>query len=228
MAYELTGDVPDSAEREAVISALPGVYSPVVKVPSGWAFFRAEEAVRPADTEDAANLDKIRTYMKNFQRGRMEDWLFAQAAELKAAIGEQGFDAAAEELGVQKRDFGPLPLNYGGAAMDFRGENQFPTLSEQGVSELASAESNENFWRAAFFTPLGTASEPLVLGDNVLVVYPREEITKDPADTEDVDTFYSAWVGNHAETSLRSHFMNSKKLEDNFFSTFLQSIMQPN
>jgi hypothetical protein len=228
MAYELISEVPDSADRETVIGVLPGDYSPVVKVPTGWAFFRAEEAVRPADTEDTANIDKIRSYMTSFQRGRIEDWLFDQARILISAVGESGFDAAVESREVQKRDFGPLPLNYGGLTMDFRGVNLFPTLSAQGVSELIPAESNENFWRAAFFTPLGTPSEPLVIGNNVLVVYPREEITKDTTDTEEVDTFYSTWVSSGAETSLRSHFINSKKLDDKFFSTFLQSILQAN
>jgi hypothetical protein len=228
MAYELAGDVPDSAEREAVIGTLPGAYSPVVKVPSGWAFFRAEEAALPVDTGDTANLAKIRSYMQSFQRGRMEDWLFAQARQLTGSLGEEGFDAAVERAGVQNHDFGPLPVNYGGLTMDFRGVNLFPTLSAQAVSELVPAESNENFWRAAFFTPLGTPSEPLVIGNNVLVVYPREEITKDAADTEEVDTFYSTWVSSNAEMSLRSHFITSKKLEDTFFATFLQSILQYN
>jgi hypothetical protein len=227
LAYELTSEVPDSAERETVISALPGDYSPVVKVPSGWAFFRAEEAVRPMDTNDTANLDKIRSYMTSFQRGRIEDWLFDQARLLTDAVKEGGFDAAVEAQGVQKRDFGPLPLNYGGITMEFQGVNQFPTLSAQAVSELIPAESNENFWRAAFFTPLETSSEPLVIENNVLVLYPREETIKDDADTEGIDTFYSTWVSNNAETSLRSHFLNSKKLDDQFFST-LQYLYQPN
>jgi hypothetical protein len=230
MAYELVNDIPDSVERETVIGTLPGDYSPVVKVPSGWAFYRAEEAVRPANTEDTANLDKIRSYMTGFQRGRMEDWLFEQARGLTGAAAEQGFDAAMEGLGLQKHDFGPLPLNYGGRPMDFGGVNLFPTLSAQAVPELIPAELDENFWRAAFFTPLETPSEPIVIGDNVLVLYPREEITKSDTadDADDVDTFFSTWVSKGAETGLRSHFINSKKLEDNFFSVFLQYLYQPN
>jgi hypothetical protein len=179
LAYELTSEVPDTQERETVINTLPGDYSPLVKVPSGWAFYRAEEAVRPMDTADTANIDKIRTYMTGFERGRMEDWLFEQARLLISAVEEQGFDAALESRGIQKRDFGPLPLNYGGLTMDFQGVNLFPTLSAQSVSELTPAESNENFWRAAFFTPLEKASEPLVIGNNVLVVYPREDLEND-------------------------------------------------
>jgi hypothetical protein len=228
MAYELVSEVPDSAERESVIATAVGEYSPLVKVPSGWAFFRTDEEVRPVDTEDQANLSKIRSYMKNFERGRMEDWLFAQARLLVDAAEQDGFDAAVEAAGAQKRDFGPLPLNYGGVAInDSQGANLFPTLTES-VFELDSAKSSENFWRAAFFTPLETPSEPLVVGDTVIVLYPREEIMRDEADTEGIDAFYSTWVSNDAETSLRSHFLNSDKLEDRFFATYVQFLLPSN
>jgi hypothetical protein len=229
MAYELVSEVPDSAERETVITTLPGEYSPLVKVPSGWSFYRADEAVRPADTDDPVNLSKIRSYMISFERGRMEDWLFDQAQLLIDTAKEQGFDDAAEALGVKNSDFGPLPLNYGGVTItdSSRGTNLFPTLSAQSVSELSSAESNENFWRAAFYTPLETPSEPLVVGDNVLVLYPREEIMRDAEETEGIATYYSTWISSGAETSLRSHFMSSDKLDDKFFITYLQYLFQP-
>jgi hypothetical protein len=243
MAYEFTSEVPDGTERETVLNTPPGEYSPVVKVPSGWAFFRAEEGILPAEanTDETGKLDKIRSYMVSFERGRIEDWLFEEARRLMSAAGEDGFDAALEELpGVQKHDFGPLPLNYGGLTMDVGGVNRFPTLSAQSVSELIPAESNENFWRAAFFTPLETPSEPLVIGNNVLVLYPREETIQDltassdpdaspdSAEIEDINTFYSTWVSNNAETSLRSHFTTSKKLDDRFYATYMQYFYQPN
>jgi hypothetical protein len=230
MAYELVSEVPDSAERESVIATAPGEYSPLVKVPSGWAFFRSDAEVQGADTEDPANLAKIRTYMRNFERGRMEDWLFAQAQLLIDTAQEDGFDAAVEAGGMQKRDFGPLPLNYGGVALTDPGQgtNLFPALSAESISELVLAESNENFWRAAFFTPLETPSEPLVVGDNVLVLYPREEIIKDEADTQGIIDFYATWVSSGAETSLRSYFLKSDKLDDQFFETYLQFLLPVN
>jgi hypothetical protein len=228
MAYELISEVPDSAERDSVIATASGGYSPLVKVPSGWAFFRADEEPRAVDAEDPTNIAKIRSYLRNFEKGRMEDWLFAQARLLieaaQEAAQEDGFDAAAEAQGVQKRDFGPLPLNYGGVVItdSSQGTNLFPALSAESIAELFPAESNENFWRAAFSTPLETPSEPLVAGDNVLVLYPREEIMREEADTEGILTFYSTWVSSGAETSLRSHFLNSDKLVDNFFTAYVQ------
>jgi hypothetical protein len=230
MAYELVSEVPDSAERASVIATAAGEYSPLVKVPSGWAFFRADQEPRAVDTEDPASIAKIRSYMRNFERGRMEDWLFARARLLIDAVAEDGFDAAVEASGALRHDFGPLPLNYGGVVItdSSQGRNLFPALSAEQISELVPAESNENFWRAAFFTPLETPSEPLVVGDTVLVLYPREEIIRDEADSEGIATFYATWVSSGAEKSLRSYFMNNDKLEDKFFETYVRYLLPTN
>jgi hypothetical protein len=230
MAYELVNEVPDNAERESVIATAVGEYSPLVKVPSGWAFFRTDEEVRAVDTEDPTNLAKIRSYMRNFERGRMEDWLFDQAQQFIDAAAEGGFDDAAEARELQKYDFGPLPLNYGGVTItdSAQGTNLFPALSAEKISELIPAESNDNFWRAAFFTPLETPSEPFIVRDNVLVLYPRKEILRDAADTEGINTFYATWVSSGAESSLRSHFLNSDKLEDNFDATYSKFLSPSN
>jgi hypothetical protein len=182
------------------------------------------------DTEDPANLAKIRSYMTNFERGRIEDWLFGRAWIFVDTARRNGFDATVLATGVLSHDFGPLPLNYGGVLINdsAQGTSLFPTLSAQSISELIQAESNEHFWRSAFFTPLETPSEPLVVGDNILVLYPREEIIKDEADTEGIVTFYSTWVSNGIETSLRSYFLQSDKLVDKFQATFSQYISPSN
>jgi hypothetical protein len=158
----------------------------------------------------------------------MEDWLFVQARELIAAAGESGFDRAIESKGLEKQSFGPLPVNYGGVTMDSQGENLFPTLSSQPISELYSAESNEIFWRTCFSTPLRTPSEPLVIENNVIVLYPEEETVKDAAELEAVQTFYPLWINTTSERSLRSFFIQNKKLDDKFMPVFTRYFWNSN
>ncbi|MDR2028945.1 MAG: SurA N-terminal domain-containing protein [Treponema sp.] len=232
MAYELTSEVPDAQERAALIALSKDAYSSIVKVPSGWAFFRAEEAPYPVNTEDTAMFDKIRAYILDFERGRMEDWLINQAREFIALVNESDFevyesdsaadkspfDTATEAKGLTKQSFGPLPLNYGGTDL-------FTTLASFSVdvSELTFAGSNENFWRTAFSTALLTPSEPLVIGDNVVVLYPLEETVKEESELENIKTTYTSyWLSYYTEQSMRSYFLSSDKLEDRFMEVFLQ------
>jgi hypothetical protein len=225
LAYELSSEIPDTQERTAVIALAKGAYSSIVKVPSGWAFFRVEEDPYPVNTEDQALFEKIRAYISDFERGRMEDWLINQAREFIAAVNESGFDLeanrspfdiAAAAKGLTKQSFGPLPLNYGETDL-------FTTLSSLSVPELASAGSNENFWRTAFFTALNTSSEPLVIGNNVVVLYPREETGKEDSEIENIKTMYTSyWLSYNTDQSMRSYFLSSDKLEDRFMAVFLQ------
>jgi hypothetical protein len=221
MIYELTTEIPDAGARNAVTALSEGEYSSIVKVPAGWAFFRAEAAPYAADLADSGNLSKIRNYLLDLERGRVEDWLIAQAETFIARVKEDGFDAAAEAQGLTKQSFGPIPLNYGGVDL-------FGSLRSTGVQELASADFNENFWRAAFFTPLETPSIPMVLGSSVVVLYPREESPAEESAVETVKSIYSSyWLSYNAEMGLRNYFLRSDKFEDRFFDAFYKFIYNP-
>ena len=215
MAYELSAEIPDAPQRQGVIALEKDAYSEVVKVSEGWAFFRAEEAPRPGDTADSLHLEKMRSYLRDFERGRMEDWLIKEAGDFAAAAVERGFETAVIEGSLEKKDFGPLPINYGNAEI-------FPSLYSNPLTELASAAKDDNFWALAFSTPLETPSTPLVLGDYVLVLYPREEIPADESVTTSIENYYSFWIDNVVRRNIYAYFLDSEKLEDKFDETFFK------
>jgi hypothetical protein len=226
MVYELTNEVSSTEERDALAELAAGDYSPVYKTDSGWAFFRSEEAVYPTDTADSATLDKLRNYVMEYERGRVEDWVFDQAESFVGLAQDNGFDAAASVQGLEKKSFGPLAINYGerqggygGSSAD--GVDLFTTLSSFSINELYIAAAMDNFWQTAFFTPIETPSNPLVIGDNVVILYPVEEIQ---AETETIDSIkaqYSGyWVSYNISLSLKPFFLRSKKFQDHFMQTF--------
>ncbi|GAB6392014.1 MAG: PpiC-type peptidyl-prolyl cis-trans isomerase [Treponematales bacterium] len=218
MAWELETEVPDAAERREVLALAKGELSRVVKVPAGWAFFRAEEDARPADMGEAGNVEKARAYLTEFERGRVEDWLIRQADGLIARAKAAGFDAACADYEVSRKSFGPLPLNYGGAPL-------FTSLAASGVSELAEASTNEYFWRACFAGPVGSPAAPVVLGDNVAVVFPREESPAEENTVSNIEAYYSYWTENLTQQDIRSYFLDNPKLEDKFMEAFLKYLM---
>jgi len=219
MVYELSIDIPEETEREKIIALARNEYSDIVNTGSGWAFFRAEEAVQEADASDEAALEKVRSYVRNFERGRMEDWAIAQADKFIALVNEAGFEDAVTQQGIEKRSFGPVPLNYGNVDL-------FTTLASQSVPEISASASNEDFWKVAFSTPVNTPSRPVVQGSNVLVLFPREETAAEESALENItSTFNSYWLGYVAEQGLQQHFMNSPKMEDKFFDIYRRYFM---
>ena len=213
MAWELIPEIGNAEAQELVISLPRGNLSDLVKVPSGWAFFRAEEAVRPADANDPTQVEKIRNYIMGNLRGRAEDWLTAEAEKFIAQAKEEGFDEAIAAGDVAKRNFGPIPVNYGNSVL-------FPSLSYAGVPELTNAGTNQFFWNAAFSVPLNSLSDPLVIGDNVVVLQPLEETTADEDELGIIESYYPSWMNEGLEYAYRSYFLNNEKLDDRFDEIF--------
>jgi hypothetical protein len=230
LAYEMAREIPDAREREAALSLQRGDYSGIVKVPDGWGFFRCEETPYPADTGDDDTLKKIRGYYMENERGRAEDWLIGRAEELAANAKEWGFDTAVADSGLEKRSFGPLPLNYGGNNFFSGGYNYnlFTPLNSFSVEELTDADTSEIFWRTAFTTPLNTPSTPVVVSGYVMVLYPREEIIPGSEKIQSVENFYTYWLSYFTDIHLRSFFTNTDKLDDKFMNVFFRQLWSPN
>jgi hypothetical protein len=214
MAYELVSDITDESARESVIALARGNYSDIIAVAEkSWAFFRAEEDVHPADVNDAAAMEKIRNYVMAYERGRAEDWAIAEAEKFAAEVRERDFDSAIADRAMEKKSFGPIPVNYGDAAI-------FPAVSSSGVTELSTASTNENFWKIGFATPLNTPSEPLVIGNDVVVLFPLEETVQDTENDSFIEAYYPYWAGSSIESGIRTAFLNNGKLDDRFWNVF--------
>jgi len=213
MAYELDYEITDEKTRAGIVNLPKGELSELIKNNSGWAIYRANEAVRPVDFNDTSEKSKVRTYMMGFLRGVTEDWVISNAEKFRSQVRETGFDAAIAAAGLTKKSFGPLPLNYGNFAL-------LGSIRSSGIPELENAGNNQFFWKAAFSTPLNSPSTPLVIGDNIIVLFPLEEIFEDEDEKEFIKAYYSYWVESLTNNNFRNYFLLNKKMDDRFFDTF--------
>jgi hypothetical protein len=220
MAYEMASIVSDEAAQERVLALGRGEISDLVAAGESWIFFRSEADPVAPDTADPAQMEKIRSYLSRFERGRMVDYFIRKAEDLRArADGEGGFDIAVQEAGLKKFSFGPLAINYGNLPF-------FPRL--EGVENftdtaLSSFALTDSFWRTAFFTPLGTLSEPLELGDQVLILLPLEaELDEENAENIRLAYQYFSYTSNN---DIESFFTRSPKLQDQFWNTYSRYLM---
>jgi hypothetical protein len=216
MFHELSIDIPEENTRDIVISLAKGDYSNVIKTAAGWFFFRCDEEVQEADLTDPAVMDKIRSYLRNFERGIMEDWAIEKADDFIALVKENGFDEALSIQGLQSMSFGPVPVNFGNVEL-------FTTLPAQSVRGLSGSADNENFWKIAFSTPVGEPSQWIVQGSNVLVLFPVEEIEAEASRQETVASNYNTyWLDYMIGQSMQQYFLNSPKMEDKFMDVYLR------
>jgi hypothetical protein len=124
---------------------------------------------------------------------------------------------------MEVSNFGPLPVNFGSTEL-FNSLDSFfmPGLSSQDIQSLSS---NENFWRVAFSTELNTPGQPVVQGNNVLVFIPVEQTYPDESYANSIVSYYPFWINNTLEQSLHLYFMNSDKMEDNFWTIYFRYFM---
>jgi len=217
-AYELKTDIADDAAREAVLKLASGSLSELVKSGDDWAIYRCDEAARNADANDAAVVERAKEYLLSFERGRIEDYLIAQAEAFAAAAQGADFASAAAKQGLAAKKFGPVALNYGDIEL-------FRSIGALGNAELTGAASNEAFWTAAFSTKLSSLSKPVVVGDSVFVLRVAEEKSADESASTMVDFYYPYLASQYSQRNLSSFFLSSKKLKDEFYATFIKNFL---
>jgi len=216
--YELDRDIPDTSARQAIFNLGKDEYSNIINNNGEWSFYRVEEGLTEANFDDTTVMERVRSYVRNYRRGLMEDWAFAQAQVFVDEAKESSFDNAARSRLLEKQSFGPLPINYGGLGI-FTSLESF-TITGLNSHELGNIARNENFWKIAFSTELNTPSEPLVQGSNVLVFFPTEQAEADENSVDNISSMYSYWVENITRQSLNSYFLHHPKMEDNFWDVY--------
>jgi len=213
MGFELDYEITDEKTRSSVINMPKGGLSDLIRNNSGWAIYRVNETVRPADLNDSSEKTKVKSYLMGFMRGMTEDWVISSAEKFCDQVRESGFNSAIAANGLTKKSFGPLPMNYGNFAM-------LSSIRSSGVPELEEVGSNQFFWKAAFSTPLNSPSIPLVIGDNVIVLFPLEEMPAEEDEIEFIKAYYPYWMSSTIDDDFRQYFLLSKKMDDRFFDTF--------
>jgi len=217
--YEIDGEIPNIDDRETVYSLGRGELSGVISVNDGWVFFRAENELIKADFEDPAVMEKVRDYVKNRERGRMENLAIDRANEFITESKESGFSNAARGRNLGVNNFGPIPLNYGG--IDLFTALESLTITGLDKQDLEGLSKNENFWKTTFSTPLNTPCQPLVQGSKVYVFFATEEIHAEESSKESIESNYSTQFLQYiANQSLQKYFMTNGKMTSNFDETY--------
>jgi len=222
--FELDTEIPNAQDRDIITALRRGELSAVTSTVHGWSIFRIENALTAPNFEDENVISRVRSHVRSFHRGRMEDWAVAQAREFISDALESGFENAALLRGLDKDIFGPLPINFGGVDL-FNSLDSFAILDFT-AQELQHLSTNENFWRVAFSAHLNTPSEPLVHGGRVIVFYPVEQIYADEGYINSIASHFPFWNERSLSRAMHLYFLNNERMEDNFMTAFLNILMQ--
>jgi parvulin-like peptidyl-prolyl isomerase len=225
--HEIAADFPKKEDAEKLASLKKGELSPVFKTVAGsWTFFRADEDALPANLSDPSLLADARDYMGRFERGKVEDWVIAKAKGLATqGIGASvaSFDAASRKAGATPKSAGPFALNYGNLVISLYGQTMpiFKPIAGPEAPELQTAATNEKFLSSAFSLPPGAVSDPIVLGDQVVVFKVKEAGSTLDA-SSGIELYYPYFFQQKLNIEVAESFLKSPALTDNFSPIFFK------
>jgi len=208
--YSLKMELKNSSDIEKVFALNRGEISPVLETISGWVIYKCNTAPVMLDLNDSTSVTTIRNYMKNYETGKIEDYFIKIADKIKT---EGNLKQAASINNFRIFETSSFPVNYGNKLL-------FKKIEiENAPADLNSLNYNEDFFTEAFSLKEGDISEPVILG-NSLVLLSLNKTSVNEEFAQIVEAYYPYILQQLNDQSLTSYFLKSDKLTDNFNTVF--------
>ncbi|MBQ6782368.1 MAG: peptidyl-prolyl cis-trans isomerase [Treponema sp.] len=214
--YQIKEIIPGEDDFKAVIDLEKDGLSPVIQTANNsYSIFRRNEKRELNHLNVEENIDVVRNYLNSHEAGLAEEYNTKIAKDFAASAVANGFDKACKEAKVEKVAVPAFTLNYGGTSMT----GDIPS----DIKELQGANRNENFLEKAFSLKNGEVSEPIIVGNNVIVL----KLTGEQTDsvTDEAKTKIAENITNFDSSTAQKALLNSPKVENNVSNVFFNEIM---
>ena len=212
--------------QNAIKALKKNEFSDVIEMRNGFSIFRGDGKSVAMDFEGSININDVASYIKTYEASYMQDYYmniaknFVTEASRTIARGSEDeeedspFDAACDKFELVKTEVPAFPLNYGNSSL-------FTNLPSS-VSALAGASTNEAFLKTAFTMKENEVSEPIVLGNNIVVL----QLTKidQNAEVANTDSYESESI-NYDLNALQTAVLNSDKIVNNVDTVYFKNFM---
>lgn len=217
--WDLEFDFEDPEQLDELFALREGEISPVYETGAGFRIYRVNETPLDPDFTDSTTVAEVRTYLTNFERGRIEDYLRETANEFVASARSDGFAAAAQSIDQLPQSTGYSPANYGNV-------RYLPQLSAEANAVINSAGAyREDFVQSLFALGPGEISEPLVLRDYVFV-FELEDIRElDDAERESLSDTVRVQVPQDAFAEGNQAVIDDDLYVDEFVQGYTAAVL---
>ncbi len=215
--YQLQKIIPDEKNQEAVFALTKDSYSEVISTSVGYTIFRCDGEKSSADVADSALVALVRQYIEENESGRIEDYFVEAGKALARDAALSSFDDACKNAGVENIAVPAFALNYGSVSV-------ISSIPE--IEQLAEVGTNENFLQKAFALKEGEISEPISVGDYVIVLKMTgiEKADTDESKTEAIESDISGYDQSAAYYTL----FHSGDVVNNVSSVYSEMLRQQN
>ncbi|MDA3850075.1 MAG: peptidyl-prolyl cis-trans isomerase [Spirochaetaceae bacterium] len=181
----------------------------------GWIIYKADSEIKDADFEDEAMLSSLRSWVKFNKGDIITQWNKDRATEFiseSQRFSENNFTNTAilENLEVKESDY--FPLNWGSSPL--LGSSISSAVQDY---TLQSASKSDEFYREIFTLDIGEISEPITLGDSLVVVKLMD--TREP-ESQVSSIYVENYMMRYREQLWKNMAMDSELFNNNFEANY--------
>jgi hypothetical protein len=223
-AYQIdslvTSDTAD-ADITALKTLADGKVSNVIKTSQGYSLFMgAGNPVEP-NMSDPTVINDVFKYMTSYEKGEIEDYFVNKAKDLAADALTSSFTSSAKKYNANTNDIPSFAINYA--------NNQLiSSIPSDSIPELDGAQSNKDFLEKAFALTKNEISEPIIIGQYIVLLQLDKETTETNINAEQFAMMYPYYTSQFDEKSLSGYVMTNDKLKNDLFSVYLKYFMNNN
>lgn len=187
---DLNALFPNAEDLAKVVNLKAGEVSSPVKMNALYVVLKCNADPIQPDFTDTALLEQVSYYMRQYEKGIIEDYLVAHANDFIKAAQEKGFNDAALEFLVKPTKTEQFPLNYG--------NSKFLSMLPTGDSLITSITRNEEFLKTIFSLKEGEFSKPFLINESAVVAV-VDKITPAEEGSESTVSLYKSENRNWTE-----------------------------
>ncbi|MEL3907819.1 MAG: peptidylprolyl isomerase [Treponemataceae bacterium] len=174
---DLNALFPNAEDLAKVVDLKPGEVSTPLKMNALYVVLKCDgEPVQPDFTNETL-ISEVSYYMRQYEKGIIEDYLVSHANDFIKAVNETSFNEAALSFEVEPAKTESFAINYG--------NSQFLQALPTNDPLLSGVQENEAFFKEVFSLKEGELTKPFLVNESAFVAR-LVEVTN--AEKEDSDS----------------------------------------
>ncbi len=211
--YALAATLADSADLDKIVALEMGSYSEPIQTTSGWAIYKVDSKVVPADFTNEETLADVKSYINNNEPETITSYIEAEIASI-AEQAQADFTATAEKYNAEVQSITSVSNNIG--------ESQYLLGIDSYDTEgyLATAAEDESISRELFTAEEGYITGAISSDSKYILAKVTEVNEEDSTMSSLINVYYNYYGSSQALNDKFYAILLSDKFEDNFYTQF--------
>ncbi len=211
--YALAATLSDSADLDKIVALEMGSYSEPIKTTSGWAIYKVDSKVTPADFTDEDTLTDVKSYINSSEPETITAYIESAISTI-ADLAQSDFDAAAESCNAEIQTVSSVSNNVGDSqylvGLEYYDTNGY----------LATAAEDESISRELFTSEEGYVTGAISSDSKYIIAKVTSVNENDTARSSIISAYYNYYASSQVATDKFYAILLSDKFTDNFYVQF--------